>query len=355
MKRIDIDPKTARRWVAVVLASLALGWLLSRWQVPAAWIVAGIVTAGASALASGEELPVNRTVYTFGAGIVGILAGLPLAGESLPQLLGFVLPGLVVAAFTIGMGCMAGFVLAWAQPSIDRKTGILSMLAGGASFMPAIAKEIGADIRYVALTQYLRLLAVALSLPAVTGLIGTPSGGTPASGGAVGQTWWMIVIVVAIALVGGPLGSLVKLPAPSVLGPLLLAVTLSIAFPETLNLQPPEVLRALAFLSIGWLAGGALSMTALKNFVRQLPLTVLLIAALIAACALLAVPIAAWVEINYFDAYLATSPGAIDVVLAISSESGTDPAVVAIQVTRLILILIVAASLPRIIALLSRP
>ena len=55
--------------------------------------------------------------------------------------------------------------------------------------------------------------------------------------------------------------------------------------------------------------------------------------------------------ITYFDAYLATSPGAMDTVLAISSETGTSPAVVTIQLIRMILILFAASAIPRILQL----
>ncbi|MGP6173662.1 AbrB family transcriptional regulator [Corynebacterium sp. A21] len=354
MNNQGFDRATAFRWVAVVPLSLLLGWLFSRWHVPAAWILAGIIAAGASSLLNGNTLPVNRTLYTFGAGIVGIMAGIPLVGESLDTLVSFLLPGLMVAAMTISIGLTGGLLLARSQKEISRETGALSMLAGGAAFMPAIAEEIGADTRYVALTQYLRLLAVALSLPIVTSFLSAPLPRGPEALSAGEQPWWIVLAVIAMAVGGGPLAKLLRLPVPAILGPLALSIGVSLLLPQELSLQPPETLRIIAFLSIGWLCGGTLSMASLKLFGHQLPITLTFIAILIGACALFAYPLAGWLDISYYDAYLSTSPGAMDTVLAISSETGTSPEVVAIQLIRLILILLVAASLPRVIRFITR-
>lgn len=340
-----------RRWMVVVPCSLVLGWLFTLLNVPASWILAGILAAGGSALVDGSELPVNKVLYTFGAGIVSVLAAVPLFGESLQNLLSYILPSLVVAAFTIAVGLLAGFLLSRFQQSVSKETGMISMLAGGAAFMPAIAKEIGADIRFVSLTQYLRLLVVAVSLPLVTSFLPHEQLVSTVKATEVLQSWWMIALIVAVALVGGPLARRVKIPVPSVLGPLLLTLTILAVTPVDLNMNPPETLRIIAFLSIGWLCGGTMSRESLQHFARQLPTICAFIILLIIGCALLAFPISQWVGISYFDAYLATSPGAMDTVLAISSETGTSPAVVTIQLIRMILILVVASAIPRILQL----
>ena len=339
------------RWMVVVPLSLVLGWVFTTLNVPASWILAGILAAGTSALVNGSELPVNKVLYTFGAGIVSVLAAVPLFNESLDNLLSYILPSLVVGLFTIFIGLTTGYLLSRFQHGVSKETGMISMLAGGAAFMPAIAREIGADLRFVSLTQYLRLLAVAVSLPLVTGLLPREEQATGATDTTGEQTWWMIGLIVVVALVGGSLAKRIRLPVPSVLGPLLLTIVMLSVLPMELNMNPPEPLRIIAFLSIGWLCGGTMSKDSLTHFARQLPAILLFILMLIISCALLALPIARWVGITYFDAYLATSPGAMDTVLAISSETGTSPAVVTIQLIRMILILFAASSIPRLLRL----
>lgn len=340
------------RWLIVAPASVGLGVLFSYWHVPAAWILAAILASGVMALSTGRELPLNPGVFRFGRGIIGMLAGLPLVGVPLGVLGGYLLPGLFVAVVTLAIGVGGGLLLAAKEKTVSPETGILSMLAGGASIMPVLAKELGADFRFVALGQYLRLLAVSVSLPLVTAFFPTPGGGAPADDPPV--IWFMVLAVVLVAFAGEALGRLVRLPVPSVLGPLILTVVVSLLLPDGLTLLPPELFRILAFLTIGWMCGGALSFPALRAFARQLPATVAFILVVIGACALTAVPLAGWLGITYFEAYLATSPGALETVLALSSEGGAGPAVVAVQMIRLMAVLAIAGWLPQVIRLLTR-
>jgi len=343
----------ARRWAIVLPASLLLGVVLSWGNVPAAWILAGILASGASALRSGAELPLNRIVERGGRGTIGILAGVPLAGVPLAELAGYAPAGIVVALLIVVFGLVGGMLLHRTEPAISRETGVLSMLAGGSSVMPALARDLGADYRYVALSQYLRLLAVSMTLPLVTALFATPPAGD-AGAASPAVNWWMFPVVAAVAFGGFHVGKLLRLPSPGVFGPLLLTVIAGLILPEAWTMQPPEFFRIYAFLAIGWMCGGGLSLPALRLFARQLPATMAFIVALSAACALLAWPLTAWLDITYFEAYLATSPGAIETALALSAEGGAGPVVVAIQLIRLLGVLLIAGWLPQILRLFGR-
>lgn len=342
------------RWLLVVTVSLLLGGALTSLNVPAAWILSGIFTAGASSLISGQELPLNRHISLSGRGIIGILAGLPLIGVSAGQIASFLLPGLFVTFITLGIGIFGGILLARAQQGISPETGILSMLAGGASLMPPLAMEVGADYRYVALSQYLRMIIVSVTLPLVAVLF-TPPGHTESfTSGAAGFSWLMIAVILLVAIFGEKLGRRLRLPAPSVIAPLLLTVMIGLLLPDQLSMVPPEPLRIFAFLIIGWICGGSLSFDTLKVFSKQLPATLLFIAVLMAGCALSAVPLTYWLDISYFEAYLASSPGALDTVLALSNEGGAGPEVVTIQMVRLLSVILIASHLPAVIRLLVR-
>ena len=181
-KEVQVPNRTiALRWMTVAPLSFLLGWLFTSWEVPASWILGAIVVAGATALITGKELPISENFYSFGRGVIGILAGLPLVGIPLGTLAGYLVPGLAVSAVTLGVGIFGGLLLARAQAKISRETGVLSMLAGGASIMPVLARELGADFRFVSLTQYLRLLAVSITLPLVTTLFPQPGHPTAAA------------------------------------------------------------------------------------------------------------------------------------------------------------------------------
>lgn len=332
-----------RTWVVVVPASIALGLLLDYFNVAAAWILSGILVAGDAALLRRRELALNQHVEKSGRGVIGVLAGLPLVGVSIGDVTPFLLPGLVVSLITVALGIGAGVVLSKTVKEITPQTGILCMLPGGSSTIPVIAMETGADYRLVALSQYLRLLIVSLSLPLVTSLFNVSTTVAEEESG----TWWGALLLVACALVGPYIGKLLRFPAPHIFAPLLLTVLLGQFFPEAIFM--PEAVAVLGFLIIGWFCGGGLSVPVLKIFARQLPMTLLFIVLTIATCAATALLLTGWMDIAYFDAYLATSPGGLETVLALAHEGGSGPAVVSVQLIRLLTLLILAGYLSGII------
>ena len=190
------------RWLVVVPASIVLGFLFDWLNVPAAWILAAIVASGAAALISQRDMPVNKHFYGISRGFIGIMAAVPLTLSSASQLIKYVPMGIAVGIASIAFCMVGGLLLAKMQKgAISRETGVLSLLPGGASMMPPLADELGADFRYVALTQYLRLLCVSVSLPLLVTFMPHPSGDTDASLHANTQ-WWVILLIVAIAAFG---------------------------------------------------------------------------------------------------------------------------------------------------------
>ena len=321
------------RWLVAAPLSVALGLLFSYLGVPAAWILAGILGAGSVALVTEEDLPVNEHLFTFARGTVGVFAALPLVGMNpLPYLL----PGIVAGAVVIGMGFAGGMILA--NHGVSRETGVLSLLPGGASLMPAIARDIGADIRYVSLSQYLRLLIVSVTLPLVATQFSHATQTEPE------PYWWMWLLVPALIVGGLFAGKLLRFPNPSVFGPM--ALTVLVGMLIDVDIMPPRLLSIVGFLAIGWMCGGGLSVPALRRFSRLLPATLAYIAGLMAACAGMGWLMAKWLGLNFYEGYLATSPGALETVLVLA----TSPAVVALQVIRLIMVILFAGWLPKILS-----
>lgn len=343
------------RWAIIVPGSLAVGALFTYLHVPAAWILAAILVSGAMALSTGEELVVNKHFYALARGFIGLMAALPLTLVPASTIIGFVPAAITMSLITAIVGMAGGMLLHRSQPKdISWETGILSMLPGGASLMPALASELGADYRYVALTQYLRLLAVSISLPFIMTLMTSPAGQGVDMSVQGETTWWIVLLTVAIAVLGERLGKLAHLPAAAVLGPLIITVIVAQFLPASHTLEPLYAFKIMAFMSIGWVCGGGLSVPALKSFAKQLPATILFIIVIMGVCALTAWPLTAWLDISYFESYLATTPGALETVLALSAEGGAGPAVVAVQIIRLIIVLVIAGYLPQILRLLKR-
>src|SRR5699024_4189792 len=126
----------------------------------------------------------------------------------------------------IGMG--AGVLLSRREPEISTQTGILGMMPGGSSTMPVMARETGADYRLVALSQYLRLLIVSLTLPVIGGLtFGRP---LETSAQSAHASVVPAVMLVVIALAGPYIGKFFRLPAPHILRYLIITLIPALLF-----------------------------------------------------------------------------------------------------------------------------
>ena len=74
---------------------------------------------------------------------------------------------------TILLSVVAGRVLALRR-DVSATTGVFALIAGGASGVVAVARELGADDRVVTVVQYLRVLLVLVTMPLVTALVFDP-------------------------------------------------------------------------------------------------------------------------------------------------------------------------------------
>ena len=110
--------------------------------------------------------------------------------------------------------------------------------------------------------------------------------------------------------------------------------------------QPNE----LGYAVIGWQAGVRFTRESLRMVVGVLPLATGLIVAVIGACAGLGLLLTRLTGATPLETYLATTPGGIYAVLATAVSSGADATfVVAVQVLRLILMLLAAPTLARLV------
>ena len=166
---------------------------------------------------------------------------------------------------------------------------------------------------------------------------------SPATQTTLEPYWWMWLLVPALIVCGLFAGKLLRFPNPSVFGPMALTVLVGALIDVTI--VPPQLLSIVGFLAIGWMCGGGLNVPALRRFSRLLPATLAYIAGLMLACAGMGWLMSKWLGLSFYEGYLATSPGALETVLALA----TSPAVVALQVIRLIMVILFAGWLPKVL------
>ncbi|MBB2991215.1 hypothetical protein FHR72_002699 [Mycolicibacterium iranicum] len=324
--------------------------------VPSAALFAALAVGIALALMGAGPERVPRKLGLAAQGVLGVYIGTMVQQDALSTLSGDWLIVLAVAVGTLLLSVIAGALLGMRR-DVTPLTGSLALVAGGASGLVAIARELGGDDRVVAVVQYLRVGLVTASMPVVVTLIYHADRGHHAS--EVTETasapWYLSMAMMAGLIVVGALGGrLIRLPGAGLLGPLALTVALEISG-LSFGLTVPTLLVQAGYVLIGWQAGLAFTRESLRSVGRLLPAALALIVFIGVATAGLGVVLAHVAGLTPLEGYLATSPGGVYAVLATAVETGSNVTfVIAAQVVRILLMLFAAPLLARGVVWASR-
>jgi hypothetical protein len=247
-------------------------------------------------------------------------------------------PIIAVTLGTVLISLLAGRVLA-VRDDVSQVTGAFAMIAGGASGVVAIARDLGADDRVVTVVQYLRVFLVLLAMPLVTALAFHPERGLgrfERGGASLAADLAYVVVSVAGGLL---IARLVPVTTAALLGPLAVAVALTatgwLGTPAV-----PVVLQWIAYTLIGVQVGLRFTRSSLASIARMLPVVLVIMVAMIGLTAAMGVALAWLTPVDGLTAYLATTPGGLFAVLATAADTGSDVTyVMAVQLFRLLVIL----------------
>ena len=339
-------------WALLVgLTALVAGGMAAV-GLPSPALFGGLLAATVLALTGRAPERVPGPAVTVAMAVIGVVIGVIGQPSTLAALAGDVLPVLVVGLATLVVSMAAGLLMGLRR-GVSPLTGMLALTAGGASGLTAITRELGGDERVVAVVQYLRVGIVIATMPVVAVLLfGATVGGDPppAAVPAPAAPWSVDVGFLLVAGgVGLALAQLVRVPAGGLLGPLVVALALSLTG-WSFGAQPPEVIVEVAYAVIGWQAGLRFTRASLRTVLGVLPLATVLIIAVIAACAGLGLVLSAVTGTTPLEGYLATTPGGVYAVLATAISSGADVTfVVAVQVLRVVVMLVLAPAVARLV------
>ena len=347
--------KPVARWALLVAITIAVTVPLTMVGVPSAALFAALVVGIALALPGVAPQRVFRPVGIAAQGVLGVYIGTMVDRDAVSALGPHWVIVLAVAVATLVLSIVAGALLGLHR-TVTPLTGSLALVAGGASGLVAIARELGGDDRVVAVVQYLRVALVTASMPVVVTLIYHADRSHHAA--AITQTdsapWYLSVAVMAVLIVVGAAGGrLVKLPGSGLLGPMALTVALQLSG-LSFGLSVPSVLVQVGYMLIGWQAGVAFTRDSLRAVGRLLPAAIGLIVVIGVGTAGLGVVLADIAGLTPLEGYLATSPGGVYAVLATAVETDSNVTfVIAAQVVRILLMLFMAPALGRAVMWLS--
>jgi membrane AbrB-like protein len=343
--------RRAATWLGLAAACGLCTWLVGLIGLPSPGLFAGVIVGLLGSLVVGVRVTPAPAVNVTAQAIVGVAIGAYVQRSTLTALADHAFPILLISVGTLALTIGAGLLLARVT-ELDRPTAAFGMIAGGASGIIAIARDLGADNRLVAVMQYLRVLIVlAITPPVAAGLFpgGGHGGATAAAAGDGG--WGDAVLLCAVAAPSGlALARLLRLPAGSLLGPMLVTAGLAVGGVPFAG-GVPDLLEGIGFIVIGLDVGLRFTPAALRSAGRILVPSLVVIAAMIVGCGVMGVLIAPMVGASALDGYLATTPGGLYASLGVAVDSGANTTfVLAVQVLRVFLMVLAAPLVARLIS-----
>jgi uncharacterized protein len=336
------------QWGFLVAASALLAVLLEMVGLPAALLL-GPMIAGIIVGSNGGRIRPPRLPVLAAQTIVGCLVARAITGDAVVTFLKDWPLFLSVVIAIIAMSTGLGWLLTRLQV-LPGTTAVWGTAPGGASVMMVMSGEFGADARLVAFMQYLRVVLVAAVASLVARLwVGAPDAVIPHPAWFPPMHWQDFIATLTIAAVGGAIAVGLRIPAGTMLVPMIIGAVVEGFGLVTITLPP--WLLAISYAFLGWSVGLGFTREILLHASRALPQVLLAVLSMIGACGVFALVLVYAAGIDPMTAYLATSPGGMDSVAIIGASSKADLSfVMALQTLRLVIVLIAGPALARFIS-----
>jgi len=339
------------RWLQLLALTLLVSLLLVATGLPAAWLL-GAMAASIVLSVRGISPRLPGSAVSAAQGMVGLLIASGLDANAFRQDADHaVLFGAVVAA-VIAISVALGALL-FRMKVMPGTSALWGVFPGAASAMTLMAEAHGADVRFVALMQYLRVAVVVLV--ATTVMHAAPTSG-PAVVALQGTARWLHMLEIApfdalemaktvlLALASVWVGQRMRWPAGALLAPMVAGVAAQHF--GWLRITQPAWLMVIVYCVIGWSIGRRFSRDVVRHAWRSLPWLLGATLSLVVACAGLAWLLSHWGGIDPLTAYLATSPGGIDAVAILAASANVDiPFVMGLQTARLLALLVLGPAI----------
>lgn len=318
-----------------VTVSTALLYLIGA---PSASLFGGLIGSIAIALLVPDPPSLPSLVSRAAQATIGVIAA---AGVNFAALaaLGPDWPWILLAiGLTLIASVLAGLPLT--RKGTSTATAVFASIAGGAAAMTAIAQDFGADQRIIVVVQYFRLLLVLATLPVVITQVFASNTYRPAPLGQTVTETDLLFVLVAVT-VGPLIAHVLRIPSAPLLGALGAGIAMKAFGAPFDDVKVPALLTAVAMLVIGVQAGIRFTPETVTLLRKLFPTVLISTVLILVFCAVLSIPLAKVTGTSALDAYLATSPGGLPVILATASEISDDFTFVsAVQVLRLLAIII---------------
>lgn len=301
---------------------------------PMPFMLGGIIGAAAFVLwyeRNGAQLPkLSRWVRLAFMAIIGTIIGSRFTPDLLTILPQFWPSALALIPFII-LAHAGSYAILRGVGGYARLDAYFAALPGGIVDSAALAEEAGADLRVVTSQHFIRIILVVTSIPFLFLVIQGDAVGSAAGESMANATYDFqdIAILLAVAIVGLGLGRLSRLPVSHMLGPLFLALALSVSGAVTINV--PDWLLHFAQYMIGVGLGAQFSGVSRRLLARGLGLGILVGVYMLALGATIALILTNFVPAPFPPLFISFASGGLAEMSLIALSLNFNPVIVALH------------------------
>lgn len=302
--------------------------------VPMPFMLGGIFGAASFVLwyeRNDKQLPkLSRWVRPVFMSIIGAMIGSRFSPELLTLLPQFWISGLALIPFILLAHSGNYAIMRWIG-GYEKLDAYFAALPGGIIDATALAEEAGADLRIVTAQHFIRIILVVASVPLLFLTIKGDAVGSldGKSMGSVDYEFMDIALLITIALVGLSVGKFARLPVPHMLGPLLLALALSVG--GVIEIAIPPWLGHSAQYIIGTALGAQFSGVSRKLLIRGLGMGLLAGVYMLILAAIFAQILIEYVPADFGAMFISFAAGGLAEMSLIALSLNFNPVVVAIH------------------------
>lgn len=335
-----LAPRKVAR-IALTLAIGAAGGSAANYAgVPLAWMLGSLFACMFAAMAGA---PVHGPMW-FRAGfisLIGVFLGESFKNTPVEQVMEW--------PFSMGLAMLYPVVAGFAAYSVYRSAArmsridaLLSATPGGLSAVVAIAAELGADERKVAVSQSLRVTFVIVAAPFVAfSLLGLPKPDEATFAPHDVMSAADAAILFAAVIAGIWALKMVRMPMYYLIGPLLVSAGLRLS--GVIGGELPHWLLEMSLLVTGGTIGCRFAGAKISDLARVMFWTLVGTLILLVVTALFALLASSVLAIDFFSALLAYAPGGVAEMSLIAVAIDADPGFVAAHhIARILFILVFA-------------
>jgi membrane AbrB-like protein len=311
------------RHVAETLAFAAAGGLtLGLLGMPAGWLSGSIMAVAAAALA-GRPMQIPSPLLR----VLLVLIGISLGAVVTPATLnGMATYPLSIAALIVAMAIVSftGSSYLRVVHGWDTITAHLAAAPGGLSQVMALAADLDADLRAIAIVQTLRVAIVAIGLPAALAAFGLVGHGTRSVGGPFDPAQLGELSLLIAASVGGALiANRIRFPGGLLFGAMLTSAALHGS--GLVHAVMPWWVANTAMIAFGAVTGSRFANTPLRLLAHYIAAALGSFAIALTITAVFAIGLVGILALPVAEVLIAYAPGSVDAMMLLALALHLDP------------------------------